>query len=229
MKAFILHTVRPGLNTFEGLLREQYPDLTVYNILDDCWSRELVVHGALSEEFLLHLLNICQDMQHTGVDIIICTCSSLTPYVPRVQPFLSIPLVAIDATMAENALKYGSNILIVATADSAIESAVTQVRIHADAVGMACRIASICCDDAGQIMRDGKDLAEHDKILLERLRDIRGYDVLILAQLSTAHLAEQIQHDTGIPVLTTPGLCIADLKKYLAKTGAVKPIDEKEC
>lgn len=222
MKVFLLHTVRPGLNRFEKLLKERYPHVQPRNLLDDFWIHETKEHQRFTENCRRHLLEICTAMERSGAELIVCTCSSLTPYLDDVRKFVEIPIVAIDETMAARTLEYGPDILVMATADTAIDAAVQQIEEEARRQNITCRIDTLCLDDAGQIMRSGGDMAEHDRIILESFqnRKEKKYDVIVCAQLSTSHLAEEIQRITGTPVLTTPMLCIDDLKNYIAETPA---------
>jgi len=217
MKVFLLHTVRPGLNRFEKLLKERYPHVRPRNMLDDFWIREVEEHHRFTENCRRHLLEVCASMERSGADLIVCTCSSLTPYLDDVRKFLEIPVVAIDETMAARTLEYGDNILVMATADTAIDAAVQQIEEEARRQNRNVNIGTLLLDEAGQIMRGGGDMAEHDRIILESFRNMgeNKYDVIVCAQLSTSHLAEEIGRITRTPVLTTPMLCIEDLKNYI--------------
>lgn len=215
MKVFLLHTVRPGLNDFEPMLLEAFPSTVVYNLLDDFWIREVLQKGEFTKECRAHLLDVCISMERAGADLIVCTCSSLTPYWQQITPFIHVPVVAIDATLAKQALLCGRRIMVVATADTAVDSAVSQLRAEAERQHMGCDISTLCCDEAGQIMRMGGDMALHDALLLAKADEMAGYDVIVLAQLSTAHLSKQLSRLCKTPVLTIPELCIQDLKRYL--------------
>lgn len=213
-KVFLLHTVRPALNIFEGLLLDRYPDLEVRNLMDDALIRNPIQQKYFTSADRSHLLNICQCIESTGAQIIVCTCSSLTPYLDDVRKIVGIPIIAIDSELAENTLFYGKNILLVATAESAIDSAQQQIIAEADHQKIEVKINTLCCERAGEIMRNGSNMQEHDRSILAALEQVHGYDVLVLTQLSTAHLKQSIEDLCHIPTLCTPQLCIAALSKY---------------
>lgn len=55
----------------------------------------------------------------------------------------------------------------------------------------------------------------HDAILLDMAKDISGYDCVVLAQASMAHLDQKIEAICKIPVLSSPGLCLEQVKETL--------------
>jgi len=218
MNIFLLHTVRPGLDTFETRLRERYPGHNIYNYLNDYWNRKVLMDKEVfSKKELLYLLDACTAMQQAGADMIVCTCNSLTPHLLRVREYVEIPIVLIDENMPEAVLRNGQQILVLATAESSVNASISRIRETADRHGIPCCLTPLCRDDAGTIMREGGSMAEHDRIVLEAVSGIdpSDYDVILLTQLSNAHLKESITKAVGLPVITTPDICLEDLAAYL--------------
>lgn len=218
MNIFLLHTVRPGLDSFEKQLLKRYPGHKVYNILNDYWNRKVLTEKeSFSKQCLLYLLETCTSMQKAGADIIICTCNSLSPHLRRIREYVTIPVVLIDENMPAAVLEKGQRILAVSTAETSRDAGISLVQGQADASGISCSLTPFCRDDAGKVMREGGDMAEHDRIMLEAIRGIDrdAYDVILLSQLSTAHLKELIMRITGLPVITTPDICLDNLESLL--------------
>jgi hypothetical protein len=63
---------------------------------------------------------------------------------------------------------------------------------------------------------DRGDRAEHDRIVTKAAKDLRGCDVVALAQYSMAPAAAMVAEATGRPVLTTPDSAVSKLKSALA-------------
>ena len=63
-------------------------------------------------------------------------------------------------------------------------------------------------------MHDGVDAYTY-AILLDMAKDISGYDCVVLAQASMAHLDQKIEAICKIPVLSSPGLCMEQVKETL--------------
>ena len=59
------------------------------------------------------------------------------------------------------------------------------------------------------------EMDKHDALLLEMAKEISGYDCVVLAQASMAHLDKKIEEICKIPVLSSPGLCLEQVKETL--------------
>ena len=59
------------------------------------------------------------------------------------------------------------------------------------------------------------EMDKHDALLLEMAKEISGYDCVVLAQASMAHLDKKIEEICKIPVLSSPGLCMEQVKETL--------------
>lgn len=55
----------------------------------------------------------------------------------------------------------------------------------------------------------------HDHLLRAEAKTIGDVDCIVLAQASMAHLREEIEKSTGIPVLASPDLCIDEILEHL--------------
>jgi hypothetical protein len=62
---------------------------------------------------------------------------------------------------------------------------------------------------------DRGDRNSHDRLVVEASRELRGCDVIALAQYSMAPAAAEVAAATGRPVLTTPDSAVAKLKAML--------------
>jgi hypothetical protein len=62
------------------------------------------------------------------------------------------------------------------------------------------------------------NIAEHDKIIRKVCADLAAKnDVVVLAQASMAHLAASLEEEFKRPVLSSPPLCMAALKKLTGR------------
>ena len=78
-----------------------------------------------------------------------------------------------------------------------------------------CSIPSVSpASTAFQAMK-AVQMDRHDAILLDMAKDISGYDCVVLAQASMAHLDQKIEEICKIPVLSSPGLCMEQVKETL--------------
>ena len=63
---------------------------------------------------------------------------------------------------------------------------------------------------------DRGDRNEHDRLVAEAAKSLRGCDVVALAQYSMAPAARLVEDAAGLPVLTTPDSAVEKLKGLLA-------------
>ena len=144
--------------------------------------------------------------------MIVVTCSTLTPVVNMIRPFVKVPLIAIDDAMGRKAVTYGDKIL--ATAGSTEGPMREKLNAEAAKLNKTIQIDFKANAEAFQAMK-AVQMDRHDAILLDMAKDISGYDCVVLAQASMAHLDQKIEAICKIPVLSSPGLCMEQVKETL--------------
>lgn len=217
MKSIVLlHTIKNVLESFEPLLREVLAqDVKVHNILDEFLVTDVTERGEFTATNHQRLINDLVSAQLTGADLIVVTCSSLTPYVVQARPFLSTRIVAIDDAMTARAVQLGRRIAVLATASTTVAPTVRKIEADAVTVGREVEVASQLCTDAIAALKGG-DRATHDRLVLDMVKKAHGADVIVLAQASMAHLQDAAQTVAGdTPVLTSPRLCCESVKALL--------------
>ncbi len=79
-------------------------EVKIYNLLDDY----LAIHPNEVGEFTKNnkdrLYNDLVNAELTGADLIVVTCSTLTPFVEQFRQHLSVPVIAIDDAMGKKAV-----------------------------------------------------------------------------------------------------------------------------
>lgn len=219
-KVAIIYTVRPVLGTFPELLQEVVGEpLRIHNLLDDFLASDPGESGVFSVENHNRLFNAIKSCELTGSDLIVVTCSTLTPAVQLIRPFIKVPIVAIDDAMTEKAVRIGKRIKVIATAASTIKPTVAKLQQEAKLAGLEVVIDAEDNEVAYEAMKCG-NLAEHDRLVLERIAKVTGYDSIVLAQASMGHLQAEAERLAGIPVLASPRLCCERVKQLLLKEGA---------
>ena len=103
-----------------------------------------------------------------------------------------------------------------ATAESTLEPTVSKIQREADAMSKSVVIRKLAVTEAFGALK-AMEMERHDKILKEAAKDIKGYDCIVLAQASMAHLESAIAEITGCQVLSSPGLCMKEIKDTLEK------------
>lgn len=216
MKRIVLiHTVKSVYETFEKELRAAVTkDIIVYNMLDEFLVAHPIECGVFTTENRMRLMHDLQSAQLTGSDLIVVTCSTLTPHVVAARPFFTTPILAIDDAMCSLAVKQGSRITVLATAESTVAPTLKKLEEEATLQNKEVKLSSLCYPEALVQLKAGQK-AKHDKLVLDMAREVKDSDMIVLAQASMAHLQDLVQAQTKIRTLSSPQLCIQEVAKKL--------------
>jgi Asp/Glu/hydantoin racemase len=219
----LIHTVRSVLESFEPQLRAALPPgLRVHNLLDDFLASDPAETGVFSEVNRQRLANDLRNAELTGAELIAVTCSTLSPPLASLRDSFATPIVAIDDALFRQAVRMGPRILVLATARSTVEPTLAGLRREAGAAGRSLALDYRVADEAYAAIKSG-DRDRHDLLVEELVRDLRAgggdapaMDLIVLAQASMAHLEARIAGICRCPVLSSPALCIAEIRDRLA-------------
>jgi Asp/Glu/hydantoin racemase len=218
-KVMLLHTVKSVFETFGSELSKMLgPDVIIDNILDTFLADDPARHGGVfSAANKLRLVHDLESAQLAEPDVIVVTCSSLSPYLPSLRPFFSVPIISIDDSMCSQALDKGENITVLATAASALEPALWKLRMMAENRGMSINLKSFCNPEAIAALKAG-DRETHDRLLLEMARKVEeDCNAIVLAQASMSDMRQRVEQETGVCTLASPELCQLEVKRFLEK------------
>lgn len=211
----LIHTVQSVATAFGNTLQEYLDEeVKVHNLWDDFLANNPNEVGEFTIENRNRLFNDIKTAELTGADVIVVTCSTLTPIVKMIRPFVKVPLIAIDDAMAKKAVTFGSNIMILATADSTLQPTQDKLEEEAGLLGIQLTIQRMAVMEAFRALK-AVDMERHDAILKETAKQLAGYDCIVLAQASMAHLEDEISGITGCTVLSSPKLCMQQIQETL--------------
>ena len=211
----LIHTVKTVANSFEQKLKDYVGEpVKIHNLWDDFLANNPNEIGEFTIENRCRLYNDIKSAEMTGADMIVVTCSTLTPVVNMIRPFVRVPLIAIDDAMGRKAVTYGERILVLATAGSTEGPMREKLNAEAAKLGKSIQIDFQANAEAFQAMK-AVQMERHDAILLDMAKNISGYDCVVLAQASMAHLDQKIEAICKISVLSSPGLCMEQVKETL--------------
>lgn len=214
----LVHTVKSVYDTFPGQLREALGDsvgeLKLHNLMDDFLADDPADTGVFSTNNKARLYNDLQAAYMTGADLIVVTCSTLSPTVAEIRPFIPTRIVSIDEAMAQKAVTSGRKIGLLVTAKSTLEPSKFKLMEEAQKAGREVEIEVVHTEDAIRALKAG-DKARHDQLVLEMASQLHDVDVIVLAQASMAHMEEPVAAQTGRPVFSSPKLCIQQVKTIL--------------
>ena len=212
-----IHTVYSVISDFTGQLRAALgDDVKIHTLYDDFLATDPADTGKFSAINHQRLRLDMQAQALTGADMIVVSCSTLSPSVRLLRPEFNVPVVAIDDAMVREAVQKGSRIGLLATANSTVKPSHSALLAAAQAAGKDVDIQIICDEDAIRALKSG-DKDTHDRMVLEMAQRFTDRDVIVLAQASMAHMEGPVQQATGVTTLSSPARCIEEIKMLLER------------
>jgi len=212
-----IDTVYSVIDSFNQQLREGIPgDFLIHTLYDDFLATD-PAPGQAGKFTPINHQRLRLDMQAqalTGADIIVVTCSTLSPSVRLLRSEFNVPVVAIDDAMVQEAVALGTKIGLMATAKSTVEPSTSAIRAATEAAGKEIDLKVLYNEDAILALKSG-DPATHDRLVLEMADQLKDRDVIVLAQASTAYMEQAVAERSGVKTLSSPSRCIAQLRKMM--------------
>ncbi len=211
----LIHTVKPILNSFAKSLKKNIrQELKIYEIYDDYLATNPGEIGYFSKDNKKRLYNDILNCSLAKVSFIVVTCSTLTPIVEELRPFFDIPIIAIDDEMCKIAVSRANRIRVLSTAKSTITPTVEKLKKEAKLINKTVEIFATDDEVSYKFMKEG-NLQKHDERLLDQIKKVENFDVIVLAQASMAHLAEPAKGLTNIDVIGSIPSCQQKIKQLL--------------
>ena len=215
-KVGMVHSV-PGLAPmFNDLAREIMPGVEVIHLGDDGLLKEILATETHTPKMARRFATHANFAADSGAEVVMLTCSSLGPLVDMSQCLVDVPMLKVDEAMADEAVKLGKKIGIIATAHSTLKPTSDLVKQRAALAGKKVEIETAYCEGAFPALQRG-DATTHDKMVKEKLADLqKRVDVIILAQASVARVVATIpDSEKKVPILSSPRLGVQRLKERL--------------
>jgi Asp/Glu/hydantoin racemase len=208
MRIALIHALKHSIVPIEASFAKLWPGARLMNLLDDSLSADLARDGRLTSAMTGRFQAIGRYVAGTGADAILFTCSAFGPCIEAVaRTHAPMPVLKPNEAMIAQAVNQGGKIGLLSTFPPTLAS---MPREFPASVELVPKLA-----EGGMAALDRGDRTEHDRLVVEAAKDLRGCDVIALAQYSMAPAAAQVAEATGRPVLTTPDSAVARLKELL--------------
>ncbi|MBE2263653.1 MAG: arylsulfatase [Burkholderiaceae bacterium] len=210
----LIHALAHSVAPINEALQRQWPDASRMNLLDDSLSADLArsatgLDAAMTGRFLA----LADYAVGTGAHALLFTCSAFGPCIEAVaQRYPDLPVLKPNEATIRDAVRARKPVGLVASFAPTLQSMPAEFPAG---VLMGFEMA----EGAMEALNAG-DLAAHDAAVAAaafRLKN-RGAAVVALAQFSMARAGDEVARLTGLPVLTTPGSAIVELRRRLGGT-----------
>jgi Asp/Glu/hydantoin racemase len=210
MRIALIHALQHSLAPIAASFAKLWPEATLMNLLDDSLSADLARDGKLTETMTDRFMSLGRYVSATGADGVLFTCSAFGPCIEAVaRKYAPMPVLKPNEAMIEQAVAKGKRIGLLSTFQPTLDSMPREFPASVEIVPKLAEGALAALDRG--------DRATHDRLVTEASRDLRGCDVIALAQFSMAPAASMVAEAAGRAVLTTPDSAVAKLKDLLFK------------
>lgn len=214
-KVYIIHTSLVSHAELNALFAELVPGAKVHNIVDDSLLHDVMQNGGISEKVISRMCAYVQAAAANGADLIFNQCSSVGEAADIASKLVAVPVLKVDAPMAEKAVELGTRIGVVATVRSTMKPSCNLVRTKAAEAGKPVEVVEYLVDGALDVLMKENNREKHNAMVLASVRKAEAEcDVIVLAQGSMTVLLPELK-DVTKPVLTSPRLGVERAGKLL--------------
>jgi len=212
----LIHTSATLVPMFQQLVSEHMPNVKVFNIVDDSLIKNTIACGELTPATSRRVVNYVGSAELAGADFILVTCSSIGPAVEAAAALTGVPVLRVDQPMADQAVRTGKRIGVIATLSTTLAPTSDLVKRRAVAAGKEIELQAVLCEGAFDALMSG-DGAKHDEMVGKALRELSTkVDVIVLAQASMARVADALApEDKKVPILASPGIAVQHIASIL--------------
>lgn len=219
-----VHTVLSLPPTFAALTGELAPGAEVFHIVDESLLGVTRKTGRLTDVTRRRVLGYLVSAAEAGADLVVVTCSSIGPAVDASRGFVPVPVLRIDEPMADEAVRLGSRVGVVATLATTLEPTAELVERRGREAGKPIELVARLCDGAFDALAAG-DRDRHDELVRDGLRRLLAdVDVIVLAQASMARVADTLPAEERTkPILASPRIGMERAVALLSGAAAAPP------
>lgn len=212
----LIHTSATLVPVFQQLCSQYLPQVKVFNIVDDSLIKNVISCGELTPTNARRVVNYVGSAEVAGADFILVTCSSIGAAVEAAAELTNVPVLRVDQPMADQAVRTGKRIGVVATLSTTLQPTSDLVKRRAAVAGKEIELQTVLCEGAFDALMSG-DAATHDAMVAKALRELSAKtDVIVLAQASMARVADGLApEDKKVPILASPAIAIQHIASII--------------
>ncbi|MED4581178.1 aspartate/glutamate racemase family protein [Brevibacillus choshinensis] len=213
----LIHATMNSVQPIHEAFRAQAPHVILLNFMDEGLIFELNETGVITTAMIRRLVALIARAEESGVDGILLTCSSFSPYVPQIRSLFSTPVVSADTSMLEYAVSTAQRIGVIATVGTAGPITTQQLQEIAIEQGKTVEVQTEVITEAFVALQNGEK-AQHDVLIHQKIRELSvTNEVILLAQMSMARALWSLAEPPSRPVLTSPEISIRTILHLLER------------
>jgi Asp/Glu/hydantoin racemase len=218
----LIHATMNSVQPIHDAFRAQAPHVTLLNFMDEGLIFELNETGVITTAMIRRLVALIERAEESGVDGILLTCSSFSPYVPQIRNLFSSPVLSADTSMLEYAVSVAERIGVIATVRTAGPITTQLLKEFAVEQGKPIEVQTEVITEAFVALQNG-DRAKHDELIHQKIQELSvNNEVILLAQMSMARALRSLAEPPSTPILTSPDISIRTILDLLESNRLAK-------
>lgn len=200
-----LHTSPVHIATFDALLRALSPGSRAEHLVREDLLTQAQNGGADSPALIAHVQAALVEAAASGARVVVCTCSTLGGIAEAYDREGAFRVTRIDRAMADQAVRRGGTVLLVAALASTLEPTAALLRSSSSRLGSPVVIEPLLVEDAWAHFQAG-DVGSYLAAIVAAATPLaQRVDTVVLAQASMAQAEAQLER-LGVTVLSSPRL-----------------------
>jgi hypothetical protein len=213
----LVSSTRAVFGPMEAAFRDGFPEAQILHLLDETLIEDFRREGGLSPHSRRKALQMTLTAQEAGVDGILVTCSTLSPSVDDLRPFLKIPVVKIDEPVIEEVVRKAEKIGLLATAETVLKSVEPLVMQKAQNIGRKISVRRFIRGDVWPLLQ--KDPTGFYRAIGEAATEAaQECQAVILTQVSIAPGREFAEKKERSKIYAPPTHAVQALRKILSNS-----------
>lgn len=212
----MIHAVPRGARIAQEAFAREFPQATVWNVLDDRLLDDARAAGGLTNALRRRMLRLIGHVMDGGAQGLLLTCSSYGEVVDTARALWNVPVLKSDEAMFKAALAGPyRRVGVVASTPPAVPAAVVQLEALISEVRRDRPVDIVTAlSEAAAATDDAESAARH---LADALHAADGTDVdaVLLAQYSLTPTRDALAALLGVPVLDGASAAARELRELL--------------
>lgn len=213
-KVALISSTRAVFGSMEKAFQAFFPEAETVHLLDETLLDLFRQDGGLSIRSRRKALQMALTAQDAGVNGILVTCSSLSPAVDELRPFLAIPIVKIDEPMVEHVVQSAETIALLASAETVMKSVEPLVQSKARQINRNVSVRYVIKGDIWPLLK--KDpISFYEKIGEAAGLAAKDNQAVIIAQVSMAPGRDYVKPEVRGRVYAAPEYAVRAIRRIL--------------
>ncbi len=214
-KVALISSTRAVFRPMEAAFREVFPEAQILHILDETLIEDFRQEGGLSPHSRHKALQMALTAQEACVAGILVTCSTLSPAVDDLRPFLKIPTVKIDEPVIEEVVQKADTVGLLATAETVLKSVEPLVKKKAQDAGRKISVRPFIKADVWPLLQKDPEAFYRD-IAEAATEAAQECQAVILTQVSIAPGRDFVEEKIRNKIYASPIYAVQTLRKILS-------------